>query len=152
MKRTILAAALPLVLVASAAEAGTLRCSFTEPWFTIEFDSATGKVTYVSPDEVDEATGQPKPRVIAEGARVRRPGAWHDVPKLVLEKPGKSPGDPYVAIVEMSVTGQGSDGMSDLTFPFEGKYEQWAGGCDTEKAPAYDMGEVYDGIGVVEDQ
>ena len=150
MKRTILA--LALALAASAAEAGTLRCSFTEPWFTIDFDSATGKVTYVSPDEFDEATGQPKPRVIAEGARVRRPGAWQDVPKLVLEKPGKSLTDPYVPIVEMSVTGQGSDGMSDFNFPFEGKYEQWAGGCDTDKAPAYDMAEVYQGIGVVEDQ
>jgi hypothetical protein len=147
-----LAAAGILTLVAAPAGAGTLTCSFTEPWFTIAFDSSTGVVTFVSPDEVDEATGKPKPRVIAEGARIRRPSAWQDVPKLLLEKPGAKPGDPFIPVVEMSITGDGSDGMSDFVFPFDGRYEQWVGGCETGKAPAYDMAEVFEDVGVVEDR
>lgn len=148
----IVAATLPLVLLSATAFAGTLRCSFTEPFFTIEFDSKTKVVMYTSPNEFDDVTGEIKPRVLAEGARLRRPGAWQDVPKLVLEKPGKSASDPFETIVELSVTGNGSDGMSEFVFPFEGRYGQNVGGCDTGKAPAYDLYEVYQDVGVVEDQ
>ncbi|MGD9914465.1 MAG: hypothetical protein AB7S80_10320 [Rhizobiaceae bacterium] len=148
----VLIAAVPLVLISGSAFAGTLRCSFTEPFFSIEFDSATKVVTFVSPNEADPQTGEIKPRVIAEGARIRRPGAWQDAPKLVLEGPSKANASAFEPIVEMSVTGQGSDGMSDFTFPFEGRYGQNVGGCETSKAPAYDMYEVYEDIGVVEDQ
>ena len=138
--------------ICQPAMAGTLRCSFTEPFFVIEFDSKTGVVTFISPDEADPDTGAIKPRVLAEGARVRRPGVWQDVPKLVLEAPGKGPGSPFEPLVEIAVTGAGSDGMSESVFPFEGRFATHVGGCETGKAQAYDAYEVYEDIGVVEDQ
>jgi hypothetical protein len=150
MKSRILAAALPLVLAASAAGAGTLRCSFTEPFFDLEFDSATGRVVYTSPNEFEEGTGKPKPRVIAEGARIRRSGVWDTYDTLFLETPGRDKDTPPNIIVEIKVTGRGSDGMSESVFPFEGRHGGWIGGCESSKAPAYDSYEVFDDLGVVE--
>jgi hypothetical protein len=144
-----LAALLPLFLVSTEALAGKLRCSFTEPFFTIEFDSETGQVVFTSSDEFDEETGKLKPRVIAEGARIRRPGAWQGYSTLVLEVPGQDAATPPTTIVEMKVTGQADDGMSEFVFPFEGHYGQWVGGCESSKAPAYNLGDAYDDLGVV---
>jgi hypothetical protein len=143
---------LPLSLISTESLAGSLRCSFTEPFFTIEFDSATGKVFYTSPDEFDEDTGKVEPRMLAEGARIRRSGAWEGYPTLFLETPGEDAATPPAIIVEIKVTGQGSDGMSEVVFPFEGRYGQWIGGCASSKAPAYDIHEAYEDLGVVEDQ
>lgn len=137
-------------LVGTQASAGTLRCSFTEPFFSIDFDSATGIATFTSADEADPETGEIKPRIIAEGARIRRPGDWVDVPKLVLEVPAKAAGQEPEIILEIAVTGNGSDGMSDFVFPFEGRYGRLVGGCEAGKAPAYDMYEVYQDLGVVD--
>jgi hypothetical protein len=109
-------------------------------------------VVYTSPDEFNEDTGKPEPRVLAEGARIRRSGKWEGYPTLFLETPGKDAATPPTTILEMKVTGQGSDGMSDMTFPFEGRYGQWVGGCESSKAPAFDMYEAFEDLGVVEDQ
>jgi uncharacterized membrane protein len=153
MNGKILAAALPLVLAASVAEAGTLRCSFTEPFFTVEFDSATRKVVLVSPDEFDD-TGRPIPRVLSETARIRRSGVWETYETYFLETPGKDAATPPEIILEIRVTGRGEDGMSDVVYPFEGRYGEGrlVGGCEATKAHAYDIHEVYQDIGVVEDK
>jgi hypothetical protein len=147
-----LAAVALLAGIGTPAMAGKLRCSFTEPFFDIEFDSATGRVVYTSPHEVEEGTDKPKPRVLAEGARIRRSGAWETFDVLFLETPGKDAATPPNIIIEIKVTGQGSDGMSKSVFPFEGRHGGWVGGCETGKAPAYDSNEVFHDLGVIEDQ
>jgi hypothetical protein len=150
---SMMGAAFALVLPASAAEAGTLRCSFTEPFFVIHFDSATGKVVLTSPDEFDE-TGKLVPRVLSETARIRRSGVWNTYETYFLETPAKDATTPPEIILEIRVTGMGEDGMSDVVFPFEGRYGEGKliGGCEASKAQAYDIHEVYQDIGVVEDQ
>jgi hypothetical protein len=149
--RGAIAAAL-LAAASTPAAAGTLKCSFVEPFFDIEFDSATGRVVYTSPHEVEEGTDKPKPRVIAEGARIRRSGVWDTYDTLFLEVPGKDKDTPATTIVEIKVTGRGSDGMSETVFPFEGRHGGWIGGCESSKAPAYDSYEVFHDLGVVEPQ
>lgn len=152
MNGQILGAVLPLVLATSAAEAGTLFCSFTEPFFVIEFDSATGKVLYTSPDELDPETGKYNPLVLAENARIRRSGVWETYQTYFLETPGKDAATPPEIILEIRVTGRGEDGMSDAVFPFEGRYGRLVGGCEASKAQSYDIYEVYEDLAVVEDQ
>ena len=52
------------------AQAGVLSCSFTEPFFNISFDSATGVVTWISADETDPDTGKPIPKILAKSAKL----------------------------------------------------------------------------------
>ena len=149
-----LGAAAAMLATSAPAMAGTLRCSFTEPFFTIEFDSTTGKVVLTSPDVFEEGTGKPVPQVLSETARIRRSGIWDTYETYFLETPGKDAATPPEIILEIRVTGRGEDGMSDVVFPFEGRYGEGrlTGGCEASKAQAYDVHEVYQDIGVVEDQ
>lgn len=139
--RTALAGAAAFMLSAGDASAGVLTCRFTEPFFMIALDSATGVVTLTSPDESDPATGKITPRVIAEGARLTRPDAWVGYPTLTLDA-----GDER--ILDIKLTGQGSDGMSETVFPMEGVYGTYVGGCEATKAPAYDLFELYQDLGI----
>ena len=147
----MVAAAAAALSLSAPATAGTLSCSFTEPFFSIEFDSATGKVVLTSPDEFEEGTGKLVPRVLSEAARIRRAGVWDTFETYFLETPGKDAATPPEIILEIKVTGQGSDGMSESVFPFEGKYGTLVGGCEASKAQAYDAYEVYGDLAVVED-
>ena len=140
--RTLLLA-MPLAMTASAALAGTLHCSFTEPFFSIDFDSATGIVTLISPDDADPETGGITPRVIAGGARLVRVDTWEEHPALLLEADG-------ARILEIRVSGQGSDGMSDSVFPWDGKFGALVGGCESGVARAYDLYEAYRDLGIEE--
>lgn len=138
--RAIAAGAALLVLSGNAA-AGVLTCRFTEPFFVIAFDSATGVVTLTSPDEADPQTGRIAPRVIAEGARLRRTDDWVGFPTLTLDA-----GDEL--ILEIGLSGRGSDGMSEAVFPMEATYGALVGGCEAARAPAYDLLELYQDLGV----
>jgi uncharacterized membrane protein len=138
MKRWILAAA--LAALPAESRAGTLVCRFTEPFFTITYDSQSGTVTELSADVFDEDTGQPVPRVLAEGAKLVKfdTGDYH--PGLRLEKDGK-------VILQLRLTGQGSDGMSDNIFPFEADRDGRIGGCETGKYQAFDVYDLLEDIG-----
>lgn len=135
------AAAAVLMLSAIDATAGMLTCRFTEPFFDVAFDSTTGVVTLTSPDDSDPETGKIVPKVIAEGARLTRSGAWVGYPTLTLDA-----GDER--ILDIKLTGQGSDGMSETVFPMEGVYGTYVGGCEATKAPAYDLYELYQDLGI----
>lgn len=129
-------------LMPAAASAGVLSCQFTEPFLTIAFDSATGVVTFASPDEIDVDTGKIVPRVIAEGAKLTRSDAWVGYPTLTLDAAdGKR-------ILEIRMNGQGSDGMSESVFPMEGVHEARVGGCESTKAPAYNLYDFYEDLGI----
>ncbi|MGE0501289.1 MAG: hypothetical protein AB7I79_06440 [Rhizobiaceae bacterium] len=141
MKRLL--AIIALLVGCGPASAGVLTCSFTEPFFTITFDSATGVVTWVSADEADVDTGEIKPRVIAENARLRRSDVWEGHETYFLESDVET-------ILTLKVNGRGSDGMSEMVFPFEGISGGRSGGCESDKAPAYDMYEVFLDLGAKE--
>src|SRR4051794_20105720 len=94
-----------LAMLASGSRAGTLACSFTEPFFEIKFDSRTGTVTLISPDIFDEA-GKLIPQVLAEGARLRVVNPDGDGLTMRLETT-----DTY--ILQLRMTGRGNDGMSE---------------------------------------
>lgn len=130
-----------LLCLSGSAAAGVLTCRFTEPFFVIDFDSATGIVTLASPDESDPETGRIAPRDIAEGAKLTRSDVWVGYPTLTLDA-----GDQR--ILDLRLSGQGSDGMSETVFPMEGVYGTFVGGCEATKAPAYDLLELYQDLGI----
>jgi hypothetical protein len=139
--RASIFAAAALSLAIGEGHAGTLRCSFTEPFFTITFDSGTGTVTEISADVTDPNTGQPIPNVLAEGATLRVVNPDGDGLTLHLEKGTET-------ILELHLTGQGSDGMSDNIFPFEARRGTLEGGCETAKYPAFDTYDMLEDLGM----
>jgi hypothetical protein len=141
-----LPAAVALTLLAAPASAGVLSCSFTEPFFRIDFDPATGVVTRTSPDDADVDTGEIKPKVIAQGARLTLDDAWEGHRSATLRN---STGE-LLMVIRFK---EGSDGMSDFVFPIEGQWGPEAhgnniGGCETEKVQAYDSYELFLELGL----
>lgn len=138
MKRGLLA--LAFAAMSAEGQAGTLSCHFTEPFFSITYDSRTGTVTLLSADVTDPDTGKPIPEILAEGAKLRSVPPDDYQPRLKLEKDGKT-------ILDLELTGQGSDGMSENIYPFDGTYGTRVGGCETAKYPAYDTYDLLQDIG-----
>lgn len=120
--------------------AGTLICHFTEPFFTITYDSRTGTVVRTSFDVADPDTGKPIPEILAEGATLRAVPSDDYRRKLKLEKGSET-------ILDLKLTGQGSDGMSESLYPFEAMYGVRDGGCSTDKYPSYDIHDLLEDIG-----
>jgi hypothetical protein len=134
------AVAVAMGLLAGEGHAGVLHCSFTEPFFTITFDSRTGKVIWLSHDVADPDTGKPIPQVLAEGARLQLVNPDGDGLTFRVETDAQY-------ILQLRLTGEGSDGMSESIFPFEATYGGYTGGCETEKYPAFDTFEIVDDLG-----
>jgi uncharacterized membrane protein len=134
-------AAFMLLLSVAPGRAGTMRCSFTEPFFSIIFESATGKVTVISPEVTDPDSGKPVPEVLAEHARV-----------VPADPPGDGMSFRLVngseTILELKLTGKGSDGMSENLFPFEAWRGRHDGGCETDRYPAFETYELLEDLGV----
>lgn len=130
----------PIALGATTADAAKLTCSFTEPFFSITFDSATGKLVRLSADDADPKTGEIIPKIIAEHATVVRKDKWEGVPSLLVQTFGET-------LLEVRLA-QGDDGMSDNVFPFQGVVGDHVGGCQTETAPAFDMAKELEALGV----
>lgn len=137
--RLVLATA--ALLMAGHSEAGTLRCSFTEPFFTITWDSGTGQVLELSADVTDPDTGQPVPRTLSEHAKLSIPDPAGDPYRLIL-------GDGKETILELKLTGLGDDGMSESHFPFEARRGTLDGGCDTARYPAFEPYRLLQDLGV----
>lgn len=135
-----IAAAAVFTAAMGEARSATLSCSFTEPFFSLTFSASDGRLVMVSADETDPATGNPIPKVLVEGASLTRDDQWQDVPQLRVTK-----GAETYLIIRLRT---GSDGMSEAVFPFEGVFGSNVGGCETEKAPAYDGYEVWAEFGV----
>jgi hypothetical protein len=138
VKLVVAAAAM---LMAGNCEAGTLRCSFTEPFFTVSWDSETGRVIELSADVTDPDTGNPVPTVLSEHARLRVPDPTGDPFRLILA-------DDEQTILELTLTGTGNDGMSENLFPFDARRGTLDGGCDTAKFPRYETYELLQDLGV----
>ena len=139
MKRLLVG--LALVALPLAARAGVLSCSFTEPFFEITFDSATGVVTWISADVTDPDTGKRIPKVLAQSARIELLDYAEGGQKLRLADGGKT-------LIDLQITMRADDGMSDSTYPMEGKYGSNTGGCYTDRFPPFNPYEMLDGLGL----
>lgn len=125
---------------AQEAEKDVLYCSFTEPFISITYDAATGKITENGPEHWDEEKQEFVPEVIAENGRftvVKTDEYGYDKSFKLYDDKGQ-------VILEAALDFQGSDGMSDRVYPFSAIYHQGSfsgtlhGGCQTEAAPAWD--------------
>ncbi|MEK2689488.1 hypothetical protein [Bdellovibrio sp. GT3] len=102
-----------VLLSAQAARAEKIYCFFTEPFFNLTYNSDTNKLVHSAPGSNDK-----------EG-----------VAKVIFNKHGK------ILITVVGVQGSlmidtsknGSDGMSDFIYPFEGVVNgNMYGGCETD--------------------
>lgn len=111
MKSFILTTA--LLTLSGAAHAETIYCSFTEPFLTVTYNSETNKVAVTSPDQ----------------------GSGETTGHVTYQKGGiiKITADGITHYLEVNLTKEGSDGMSDFVYPFEGIISsQLHGGCETD--------------------
>ncbi|MBO9665749.1 MAG: hypothetical protein J7501_02930 [Bdellovibrio sp.] len=102
-----------MALASQAAMAEKIYCSFTEPFISITYDSDTNKAFYSTPDKPDVPV---------------------DV-KVTFNKGGTillmTLDNKYSLLVD--TTKEGSDGMSDFIYPFEGILNSSLyGGCETD--------------------
>jgi hypothetical protein len=146
MRRTALAVMILGLAAVPAAAADVLGCSFTEPFFSIGFDPATGIVTRASPDDADPQSGEIKPKVIAEGAKLTLDDVWEGHRSATL----RTAAGEVLMVLRFR---EGSDGMSDFVFPLEGQWGAEAngnniGGCETAKVQAYDSYEIFTELGL----
>jgi hypothetical protein len=102
-----------------------IRCSFTEPFFTVEWNEATGKVKTVEADEVEwDENGNviDDHAVIKEGfAKIRTGENTFDIRNAKGE-----------VAVKLTLDFDGNDGMSDTITPYTGLFgSSLYGGCSS---------------------
>lgn len=105
------AAVLTLSHVASAE---SIYCTFTEPFISVSYNSDTNKVKVSTPDQGSvELTGK---------VTFDKGGLIHITSEGLNHK------------LTVNTTKEGSDGMSDFVYPFEGviNTDQIYGGCETD--------------------
>jgi hypothetical protein len=107
----------------------SIHCSFTEPFFGLDFDLKKREVSRTEPDWKHDS-GKSITKVIAKGIRVRTDMSDPFVPKYkVLTSSGK-------VLAELTLDVQGSDGMSDIISPFSIKFANLLGGCSSNRIKA----------------
>lgn len=110
MKKLIVLASL---LVGSSAFAESIYCTFTEPFYTITYSSDDNEITY-------EMMGE-EPEVLTANVTFGKNG------KLIITDTDEK------HTLEVLMTEEGDDGMSDFTYPFKGIFDYTLyGGCETD--------------------
>lgn len=158
MKKSILLVSLLLAAFNSAQAltilpADVLNCTFTEPFFSVTFEPETGKVTYSGIDE-EAAQDDITLEVLAEktlttdGKLVPVVAAGESVDQFYAIFGSKFELQDENGNVLMSLTldMQGSDGMSDNQYPFSAEYDGHFGGCETQRYPAVNSVEIFEGL------
>jgi uncharacterized membrane protein len=131
-----------------------LYCVFTEPFFNITFDPSDQSVTYLGVENYDEASDSFIPEIIAQNGqliKVSTGSEWGDYPQY--GSTFELRGDQGEVILRLTFDLQGSDGMSDSSYPFSATYgdEQWIlfGGCYTDSAQPYNLYEIFERLGLL---
>lgn len=136
MKRLIFIASMLLgVNVFAHQDAEVLNCSFTEPFFNLSFNSETGVLTMM------EAETSPAVQVVSRSA------AMVVGPRLTPLEDDLSIGDTFRIVdtetnevyLKLTYSNDGSDGMSEMNYPFSAVYGDFQGGCESTSAPASDI-------------
>ncbi len=115
-----------VLTLGAAAQAETVKCSFTEPFIQITVDPAAKTVTHLDAIE-NKTTVHPILENTTADGRTRI--VW-------------GPGEEENSVIEYWRDPRGgSDGMSDFLFPYSaetwtGDVERLVGGCETDSEPA----------------
>lgn len=103
-------------------------CSFTEPFFTVTYDSESGVITYVGAENFNEETGEFEPVILSTDGDFQ--AAAGDNEYILVDGSGNT-------LMSLTLDFEGSDGMSDFIYPFTAQFgESLFGGCETTSAPA----------------
>lgn len=111
MKTFTLAALLALGFV-PAARAEKFTCSFTEPFYTITYDTSTQKLLSRNDSMETSKTYRNVSFQIVGAGEFR-----------LSDSRGKE-------LLSMKLTQEGSDGMSDIIYPFDAKTDELLGGAN----------------------
>ncbi|GHC68473.1 hypothetical protein [Limoniibacter endophyticus] len=118
-----------------------LICNFTEPFFALEYDAASGNVFYTGVDTYDEKTETHEKREFAKNARIVNTSA--NAGKGLGSKLELKDGEDR-KLLDLTVDFKGSDGMSDNLYPItalqQGKYGPHETGCTTTSFPPVEAG------------
>jgi len=86
-------------------------------------------------------------RVPAQGGRTN-PGLCESAPDPAGDPMSFRLVNGSETILELKLTGKGSDGMSENLFPFEALRGRHDGGCETDKYPAFEIYELLEDVGI----
>lgn len=112
MKNALLAIS-TLMLMSTAVKAETFKCVFTEPFFTINYDTTTQLM------KIDAAVEEANQVIKGVQFQVKQDGQF-----VLKDKKGKT-------LLTMTLDNQGSDGMSDFTYPYSAIANGFYGGCES---------------------
>lgn len=138
MRNAIIAVALFSVTQISFARVGNLTCSFTEPFFTLQYTESTGTLVIEEPNW--DTVGPPTvTRVLETNLELTVEPNYGKNVRLTLAKPQSKK-----VLLEGYLDFKGSDSMSDFQYPisvvFHSKdYGTQQGGCTTEALDAIDQ-------------
>ena len=117
-----------------SAQAEVISCHFTEPFYTIKIDTLKRTVVRIEPNW-DKDGSETVTTVISKNAQVRFAGVQKisDTAHMPIYKVISN----GQVIMKLELSYQGSDGMSDITYPYNvngGTYNY--GGCESETLKA----------------
>lgn len=113
MRSLLAASVLAVAFSGLSAHGDIIKCSFTEPFYTVTYSMTQSKLTIVSPDATVRQTGVSF-QVMGAG-------------EFELWKNG-------AAIMRLELNGAGSDGMSDSVYPYDATWTakgNLRGGCSS---------------------
>lgn len=155
MKSTLLAVTLFLATLNAAIAfdppqaKDTLTCIFTEPFLTITYNASSGEVIYLGAENYDVPTDQIIPVVLATSGSlvpVLTAGETIDTFYSIQGSQFELLANDGSLILKLTLSMNGSDGMSDRVYPFDAEYNGLQGGCDTIAYPAVDTISIYEGL------
>lgn len=120
--------------MSASASAEVVHCSFTEPFFNLEIDTARKTLKKTEPDWNNDA-GQTVTTILSRTVAVKRLAPKVVSPLVEIPRYQILSGGKPVMVLELSY--QGSDGMSDFVFPYATKYDGHFGGCYSDKLPRH---------------
>lgn len=130
-------------LVGFQAQAEVVTCSFTEPFFWVQFDSKNKTLILVEPDWEGGAQKSVE-RTLSKNATVK----LKQVKKIsdVRHVPVYSVVEGKKELMSFELSFQGSDSMSPLVYPYDGKIffngAIQQGGCETDALPSFVVEDV----------
>lgn len=124
MKNAILASLLLLSGIAQAAQTTKLECGFTEPFFNLDIDLVKKEITKTSPNWEQGGEGTVS-EIIATNIRLQSDLRDPLAPKYQIV------GSNGAIIAHLQLDMAGSDGMSDIVYPFNIQFDGMHGGCSS---------------------
>lgn len=126
MLATLMIASLTANAKSRNAATSLLECGFTEPFFTLMIDLKKKEISKIEPDWSNPSGGTIT-TVVATNINVVSDLSDPFLPKYkVLNGNGSQ-------FAEIVMNMAGSDGMSDIVYPYEIKHDGMFGGCSSDK-------------------